>query len=138
MVLAGAGVGSTIVGIAVHGVWRELPAERLLLSLVVAGLVALAAWPLRRWCRWRAATAFAAVWLSLLTLFGVVNVPIILFSVVWWNTLHQGSSIGVTHAPRMARLDQNYANVCGQWPPRLTMSDFSSVRISSSLLARSC
>lgn len=39
---------------------------------------------------------------ALLTLFGVVNVPIILFSVVWWNTLHQGSSIGVTHAPRMA------------------------------------
>ena len=39
---------------------------------------------------------------ALLTLFGVVNVPIITFSVVWWNTLHQGSSIGVTHAPRMA------------------------------------
>lgn len=39
---------------------------------------------------------------ALLTLIGVVNVPIILFSVVWWNTLHQGSSIGVTHAPRMA------------------------------------
>jgi heme exporter protein C len=37
-----------------------------------------------------------------LTLIGVVNVPIILFSVVWWNTLHQGSSIGVTHAPKMA------------------------------------
>ena len=69
MVLAGAGVGATLVGLAVHGVWRELPAERLLLSLVIAGLVALAAWPLRRWCRWRAATAFAAVWLLLLTLF---------------------------------------------------------------------
>jgi heme exporter protein C len=39
---------------------------------------------------------------ALLTLIGVVNVPIILFSVVWWNTLHQGSSIGVSHAPRMA------------------------------------
>jgi heme exporter protein C len=39
---------------------------------------------------------------ALLTLIGVVNVPIILFSVVWWNTLHQGSSIGVTHAPKMA------------------------------------
>jgi heme exporter protein C len=39
---------------------------------------------------------------AILTLVGVVNVPIILFSVVWWNTLHQGSSIGVTHAPRMA------------------------------------
>lgn len=39
---------------------------------------------------------------ALLTLIGVVNVPIILFSVVWWNTLHQGSSVGVSHAPRMA------------------------------------
>jgi heme exporter protein C len=39
---------------------------------------------------------------ALLTLIGVVNVPIIMFSVVWWNTLHQGSSIGVTHAPKMA------------------------------------
>ncbi len=39
---------------------------------------------------------------ALLTLIGVVNVPIILFSVVWWNTLHQGSTIGVTHAPKMA------------------------------------
>jgi heme exporter protein C len=33
---------------------------------------------------------------SLLTLVGVVNLPIIHFSVKWWNTLHQGSSISVT------------------------------------------
>ncbi|MFT5933319.1 MAG: heme exporter protein C [Hydrogenophaga sp.] len=39
---------------------------------------------------------------ALLTLIGVVNVPIILFSVVWWNTLHQGSTVGVSHAPKMA------------------------------------
>jgi heme exporter protein C len=30
---------------------------------------------------------------SLLLLVGVVNIPIIYFSVEWWNTLHQGSSI---------------------------------------------
>jgi heme exporter protein C len=30
---------------------------------------------------------------ALLALVGVVNVPIIYFSVVWWNTLHQGSSL---------------------------------------------
>ncbi|MEL6711218.1 MAG: heme ABC transporter permease [Pseudomonadota bacterium] len=30
---------------------------------------------------------------SLLVLVGVVNIPIIYFSVEWWNTLHQGSSI---------------------------------------------
>lgn len=27
---------------------------------------------------------------------GAVNIPIIRYSVVWWNTLHQGQSIGVT------------------------------------------
>ncbi|MEW6676782.1 MAG: heme ABC transporter permease CcmC [Pseudomonadota bacterium] len=30
---------------------------------------------------------------SLLTLIGAINVPIIYFSVKWWNTLHQGASI---------------------------------------------
>mgnify|MGYP001141607621 CR=1 FL=1 len=39
---------------------------------------------------------------ALLALVGVVNVPIIYFSVKWWNTLHQGSSISVTSAPSMA------------------------------------
>ena len=39
---------------------------------------------------------------ALLALVGVVNVPIIYFSVRWWNTLHQGASITVTGAPKMA------------------------------------
>jgi heme exporter protein C len=39
---------------------------------------------------------------ALLTLVGVVNVPIIYFSVQWWNTLHQGASISVKSAPTMA------------------------------------
>jgi heme exporter protein C len=30
---------------------------------------------------------------GLLALIGVVNLPIIYFSVLWWNTLHQGSSV---------------------------------------------
>ncbi len=30
---------------------------------------------------------------SLLTLIGAINVPIIYFSVKWWNTLHQGATI---------------------------------------------
>jgi heme exporter protein C len=30
---------------------------------------------------------------GLLALVGVVNVPIIYFSVKWWNTLHQGASV---------------------------------------------
>ncbi len=39
---------------------------------------------------------------ALLTLVGVVNIPIIYFSVQWWNTLHQGSSVSMTAAPTMA------------------------------------
>lgn len=41
---------------------------------------------------------------ALLALVGVVNIPIIYFSVQWWNTLHQGASISLTQAPSMAAL----------------------------------
>ncbi|MEY4562476.1 MAG: hypothetical protein RLZZ618_1753 [Pseudomonadota bacterium] len=40
---------------------------------------------------------------AVLAIVGVVNVPIIYFSVKWWNTLHQGASISMTQAPSMAR-----------------------------------
>ena len=39
---------------------------------------------------------------ALLALVGVVNVPVIYFSVRWWNTLHQGASVSLTAAPSMA------------------------------------
>jgi heme exporter protein C len=39
---------------------------------------------------------------AVLALVGVVNVPVIYFSVQWWNTLHQGSSITLRSAPTMA------------------------------------
>jgi len=39
---------------------------------------------------------------AVLALVGVVNVPIIYFSVKWWNTLHQGASVSMTMAPKMA------------------------------------
>jgi heme exporter protein C len=39
---------------------------------------------------------------AVLALVGVVNVPVIYFSVQWWNTLHQGSSINLRSAPSMA------------------------------------
>ena len=39
---------------------------------------------------------------AVLAMVGVVNVPIIYFSVKWWNTLHQGASVSVTQAPSMA------------------------------------
>lgn len=39
---------------------------------------------------------------ALFALVGVVNIPIIYFSVEWWNTLHQGASVSLTRAPTMA------------------------------------
>ena len=39
---------------------------------------------------------------AVLALVGVVNVPIIYFSVQWWNTLHQGASVSLTKSPSMA------------------------------------
>ncbi len=39
---------------------------------------------------------------AILALVGVVNVPIIYFSVKWWNTLHQGASVSLSKAPSMA------------------------------------
>lgn len=39
---------------------------------------------------------------AILAIVGVVNVPIIYFSVKWWNTLHQGASVSLTKAPTMA------------------------------------
>ncbi|MNK25258.1 Heme exporter protein C [compost metagenome] len=41
---------------------------------------------------------------AILLLAGVINVPIIYFSVQWWSTLHQGASINLTTAPSMARV----------------------------------
>jgi heme exporter protein C len=40
---------------------------------------------------------------AILALVGVVNVPIIYFSVRWWNTLHQGASVSIAKSPSMAQ-----------------------------------
>jgi len=39
---------------------------------------------------------------AVLALVGVVNIPIIYYSVQWWNTLHQGASVSFSKAPTMA------------------------------------
>lgn len=41
---------------------------------------------------------------AILALVGAINVPIIYFSVKWWNTLHQGASVSLTKAPTMATI----------------------------------
>ena len=41
---------------------------------------------------------------AVLALVGAVNVPIIYWSVKWWNTLHQGASVTVGAAPKIAAM----------------------------------
>jgi len=41
---------------------------------------------------------------AVLVLVGVINIPIIYFSVRWWNTLHQGATVSLTAAPKMAAI----------------------------------
>src|SRR5437016_4193832 len=39
---------------------------------------------------------------AVLALVGLINVPIIYFSVQWWNTLHQGATIRIVDKPTIA------------------------------------
>jgi heme exporter protein C len=39
---------------------------------------------------------------SIIALVGIINLPIIHYSVIWWNTLHQGPSISKFAAPSIA------------------------------------
>jgi heme exporter protein C len=68
-----------------YWVWDARMTSELVLLFLYFGFIALA-------------NAFADPWrgdraAALLALIGVVNLPIIYFSVQWWNTLHQGSSV---------------------------------------------
>ena len=68
-----------------YWVWDARLTSMLVLFLMYCGIVAL----------WRAIEdpARAARAVAILTLVGVVNIPIIKFSVDWWFTLHQGASV---------------------------------------------
>ena len=39
---------------------------------------------------------------ALIAIVGAFNVPVIYFSVKWWNTLHQGASVSLAKSPSMA------------------------------------
>jgi heme exporter protein C len=41
---------------------------------------------------------------AVIAIVGAINVPIIYFSVKWWNTLHQGASVSVTKGSSMASI----------------------------------
>jgi heme exporter protein C len=66
-------------------VWDARLTSELVLFLMYLGIVAL----------WQAVEdpGRAARIVAILTLVGSINIPIIKFSVDWWNTLHQGESI---------------------------------------------
>ncbi|TDR87351.1 heme ABC transporter permease [Enterovirga rhinocerotis] len=68
-----------------YWVWDARLTSMLVLFLMYCGVIAL----------WRTIDdpARAARAVSILTLVGVVNIPIIKFSVDWWFTLHQGASV---------------------------------------------
>jgi len=77
-----------------YWVWDARLTSELILLLLYFGFIALqAAIDDRR----RAERAGA-----ILAIVGVVNIPIIYYSVQWWNTLHQGASVSFTRAPTMA------------------------------------
>lgn len=71
-VLVGLGLAALVAGLVVHRMWLQLPAARFGESLALAGLAALAAWPLARLRRWRFASSLALVWtLALVLLTGL-------------------------------------------------------------------
>jgi heme exporter protein C len=68
-----------------YWVWDARLTSELVLFLLYLGVIAL----------WRTVEdpSRAARAVAILTLVGAIDLPIIKFSVEWWNTLHQGSSI---------------------------------------------
>jgi heme exporter protein C len=74
-----------------YWVWDARLTSVLVLFLMYLGVIAL----------WRTIDepARAARAVAVLTLVGAVNLPIIKFSVDWWNTLHQSASVMRLGAP---------------------------------------
>ena len=88
--------------------WDGRLTSMLILLFLYLGYVALASAERERGGEGRMAALFGLV--------GAVNLPIIHYSVLWWNTLHQGQSItlkGSTIAPELL------------WPLPLTLFGFS-------------
>ncbi|MTI13790.1 heme ABC transporter permease [Sansalvadorimonas verongulae] len=75
-------------------VWDARLTSMLILLFLYLGLIAL-----REAIDSRETAARAC---AILAMVGVVNIPIIKFSVDWWNTLHQGATIKITTESSMA------------------------------------
>ncbi|MDO4426975.1 MAG: heme ABC transporter permease CcmC [Moraxella sp.] len=76
-----------------YWVWDARLTSMLILAFLYAGVMALFAAFEHSQSRGRAA--------AILSIVGAVNLPIIKYSVEWWNTLHQGATFTVTNAPKM-------------------------------------
>ena len=74
--------------------WDARLTSELLLLFIYLGIIALHAAVEDRQSAGRAT--------AVLTLVGVVNIPIIHYSVVWWNTLHQGTTVMRLDGPAIA------------------------------------
>lgn len=90
-------ITGSIWGKPMWGTWwvwdARLTSELILLFLYIGFISLRSAMPDRN----KAARASAIV-----ILVGVVNIPIIHYSVVWWNTLHQGASLSLLSKPTIA------------------------------------
>jgi len=73
-----------------YWVWDARLTSMLVLLFLYLGYLALSASEAEKGGESRAA--------AILALVGVINLPIIKYSVEWWNTLHQGNSISVVNA----------------------------------------
>lgn len=87
-----------------YWVWDARLTSMLILSFLYAGVMALFAAFENSQSRGRAA--------AILSIVGAVNLPIIKYSVEWWNTLHQGATFTLTNAPKMS---------ASMWMPLLIM-----------------
>lgn len=74
-------------------VWDARLTSTLVLFFLFVGIIALRSAMENRDSAGRATAILAVI--------GVVNLPIIKFSVDWWNTLHQGASFTLTEKPAM-------------------------------------
>jgi heme exporter protein C len=79
------GAAFTLICLVTYWVWDARLTSVLVLFLLYLGVIAL----------WRTVEdpSRAARAVAILTLVGAIDLPIIKFSVEWWNTLHQGTSI---------------------------------------------
>lgn len=87
-----------------YWVWDARLTSMLILAFLYAGVMALFSAFANHPDRGRPA--------AILSVVGAVNLPIIKYSVEWWNTLHQGATFTITQAPKMA---------ASMWIPLLLM-----------------